>query len=87
MIAIFIGSTFTIFSPHSKPKNPFAVVGQPRTEMVKFRCSKDFKALLLEMAKIKDCSIADLLHKSIQVMPKFDYKFLSIHQDRLNEII
>lgn len=70
-----------------KKVDPFAPKGGPRTEMTKFRCSKDFKEILSDMAKIKNCSVADLIHYAIKALPRLDSKLVVIEQERLNEII
>lgn len=69
-------------------KNKKTKVGQPRTEMLKLRCSKEFKELLHEMSNLTDDSIADIIHKAVKCFPKTDTRLhTKIDYKRLDEII
>lgn len=80
----------------SKPEKPTKKVepkiksnhSQLRTEMMKFRCSKEFKVLLHEMAALTNDSIADIIHKAVKCFPKTDMRLhTKIDYKRLDEII
>lgn len=78
--------------PEKVPKVPspkkLTTISQPRTEMMKFRCSKEFKVLMHEMASLTNDSIADIIHKAVKCFPKTDMRLhTKIDYKRLDEII
>lgn len=71
-----------------KAKNSNSKKGGQRTEMLKLRCSKEFKELVQEMATLTNCSAADIIHKAVKYYPKSSVQLhTKIDQERLDEII